>query len=443
MWEGPRDAARKCERARKYGRPARNRATGVPGARASMSVRPSTFFAFAAARSELLTALFRHHVDGVGHAELVALIERHAGDDDPSVEYQLEQLERLRILEPSPAGDAVWQLTFPVQQLLGFLLRHQTLTGAAVLQAYVAEMGTLAGDLEQASARGEAEGAVRALGDLQAPLERLRNDSANNRDRLTTEALDIKANAERTSARVRFERINHLWHRYLIPLRDVLDTNAAMDATLDRLGLALDHARLAFAARTSVDQGLVRAKRTLLRLRRAVFADHEESVREIEPLYRQLRRDTRLSRGASRALERLRADGWSGLPVEGWLGLPKRERSPRFSDSALEAFLHGLRGYSPARPDPWSEHVDVEPPARIDRAELVDAMEASAPIDDVLAWLIEQYGDQGAAQILRAYGWIHAGELGPVFEDAVRPRDYELPGFQLRSRPLGLQRVVA
>ena len=407
-----------------------------------MSVQASTFFSFAASRSDLLIALFHHH-HGIGHGELMALIERHTTEDDPSVSYLFDQLQKLRILEASPAGDATWQLTFPVQQLLGFLLRQQTLTGAAVIQAYVAEMGALANDLERASAEGDAEGVFRALTDLQAPLERLRNDSANNRDRLTTEALVVKGDAGRTSARTRFERINHLWNRYLIPLREVLDSDAAMDATLDRLGQALASARATFAARTSVDQGLVRARRTLVRLRRSVYSDHGESVREIEPLYRQLRRDTRLSRGASRALERIRTEGWATLPVEEWLALPKRERSPRFSDTAMEAFLHGLRAYTPTRPAPVSQGVDAELPGRIDRSELEALLREQTPIFDVLAWLVDHYGDQGATPILRAYGWIHAGDLGEVRQAADgTKRDYALSKVSLRACPLTLTGVL-
>ena len=403
-----------------------------------MSVRPTAFFSFAASRSELLTALFQYD-EGIAHGDLMALIERHSTEDDPSVSYQFDQLQKLRILEPAPAGDATWQLTFPVKQLLGFLLRQQTLTGAAIINAYVAEMGSLAGDLELATAENDPERIVRALSDLQAPLERLRNDSANNRDRLTTEALEIKGEADKTSARARFERINHLWNRYLIPLREVLDTDAAMDATLDRLGRALASARGTFATRTSIDQGLLRARRTLTRLRRSVFSNHEESVREVEPLYRQLRRDTRLSRGASRALEKLRVEGWADLPVETWLALPKRERGPRFSDTAIEAFLHGMRGYTPTRPPAIGDGNDESAPARIDREDLVQRLREQAPIDDVLGWLALHYGDQGAAQILRAYGWVHAGEIGEVRQDPNElARDYSLPDVVLRARPLAL-----
>lgn len=408
----------------------------------TMSVRPTTFFSFAASRSELLTALF-HHDEGIAHGELIALIERHSTEDDPSVSYQFDQLRKLRILEGAPAGDATWQLTFPVKQLLGFLLRQQTLTGTAIINAYVSEMGSLARDLELAAAENDADRVVRALADLQAPLERLRNDSANNRDRLTTEALEIKAETEKTSARARFERINHLWNRYLIPLREVLDTDATMDATLDRLGRALASARGTFATRTSIDQGLLRARRTLTRLRRSVFSDHEESVREVEPLYRQLRRDTRLSRGASRALEKLRAEGWSGLPVETWLALPKRERSPRFSDTNIESFLHGMRGYTPTRPPAIGDGDHEAAPALIDREDLAQRLREQAPVDDVLAWLTQHYGDQGASQVLRAYGWIHAGELGVVHQPPDQlARDYPLPEVVLHARPLTLREAL-
>lgn len=369
------------------------------------------------------------------------MIERHRTADDPTATFQLEQLQKLRILETSAAGDATWQLSFPVQQLLGFLLRHQTLTGAAVINAYVVEMGQLADDLERGTAEADADAVTRALGDLQGPIERLRNDSASNRDRLTTEALEVKGDPDRLSARARFERINHLWHRYLIPLREILDPDASMDATLDRLGAALVAARIRFSARASLEQGLRRAGRVLNRLRRSVFSDHDESVREVEPLYRRLRRDTRLSRGASRALELLRSDGWGTLPVEQWLALPRRERSPRLSDAAIEAYLHGIRGYRPARPAPVPVAAHDDVPPRLERDELVARLRQDAPITDVLDWLTRHFDDRGGALVLRAYGWIYQGDVGPVAHSPAEARDYALPELVLRARPLELREV--
>ena len=407
-----------------------------------MSIRPATFFAAAASRADLLVELF-HRGSGVSEGDLLELLERHRTEQDASVAYQLEQLRKLRILEPSPAGDATYQLTFPVQQLLGFLLRQQRLTGAAVLQAYIDEMASLTLELQQATAEADADRVTRALRDLEAPLERLRHDSESNRERLTSEALEAKADPAGMSARARFERINHLWHRYLVPLRDVLDPDGAMDATLDELRTVLVQARQRFAARAALERGIRAAARILTRLRRSVFRDHDESVREVEPLYARLRRDSRLSRGASRALELLRTEGWSSLPVEDWLALPKRERSPRFSDAALESFLVGLRGYTPTRPGPIATPASEEVPARLDRSELTSHLRESVPIDDVLGWLVQHYEDRGPALVLRAYGWIYTGELGAVTVEDNRPAvRHAVAGLELRARPVGLREVA-
>ena len=400
-----------------------------------MNVRPATFFGTAAKQTDLLVTLF-HRPEGMPEAELLALVEQHSGPADASIDHQLSQLETLRMIEPGTAGDATWQLTFPVRQLLGFLLRQQTLTGASVIQAYVIEIDDGAASLEQAAAHGDPELVVTALRDLVAPLERLRNDSEANRERLTTEALELKTNDRRQSARSRFDRINHLWQHYLVPLRELLDTEGAMDPALDRLAGAFDGARARFSGVATLQRSLLSGRRTLSRLRRSVFADHQQSVREVEPLYRRLRHDTRLARGAARALELLRHEGWASLPVDAWLGLHRRGRGSRLSEERMAAYLVDLKGYVPGAPPALGVSGPDKPTPRIDREELAGLLAAAAPIDDVLDWLLATYGEQGATPVLRAYGWLHGGDLGRVEDSASTPRDYELGRLRLRSRPL-------
>lgn len=404
-----------------------------------MTVRPAKFFSFSARHADLLTDLFPFE-KGISEADLFEKLERNSGEDGPEPEHLFQQLRQHHCLELAPGTDALWQLTFPVRQLLAFLLRKQLLTGAAIIRAYVAKMEQACADLEHAARERDAEALIRALEELQPTLERLRNDSSNNRERLTTEAIELKSDTEQAGTRARFTRINHLWNRYLIPLRDILDTDGAMDACLDRLRQAISNARIVFVTQGSLDSALIQTQRILTHLRRSVFADHEECVREIQPLYQQLRRETRLVRGAARALERLRSEGWQNLPVETWLALPRRTHGPRFTDIALEGYLHGLRNYTPTRPAPLRDSHDDPPVVLIEPAALQDLLDRQVPLQDVLAWLIDRYPTAAPADILRAYGWIIAGEFGHAPAPSERPvQEYAVADIELRAKPLTLR----
>jgi len=54
--------------------------------------------------------------------------------------------------------------------------------------------------------------------------ERMRHDSRRNRDEVISAAMRVKSNKDRMPPMRRYEIINRLWTRYLVPLRDMIDT---------------------------------------------------------------------------------------------------------------------------------------------------------------------------------------------------------------------------
>jgi len=135
---------------------------------------------------------------------------------------------------------------------------------------------------------------IRALNDTSEHVERMRNDSRRNRDEVINTAMRVKSNHDRTPPLRRYEIINRLWTRYLVPLRDMIDTQKAMDASLDRMERTLESAEACFQMDGAVAPATEMGRARVRRLRRDVVLDFRESIREIAPLYEELRGRTRL-----------------------------------------------------------------------------------------------------------------------------------------------------
>jgi hypothetical protein len=402
-----------------------------------MATDPQAFFRFAADHYDLLVDLF-YRSEGVNDGELLALVERHRSPSDPSPQYVADQLVKLGLLEAAPEATAAYELTPQVRNLLGYLLLEHRLTSAAVLQGYLNDLDHLGRELDGAVQGAAGNQAVRVLSEVGDLLERLRQDSRANREGIIGEVLRSKANRERRSVRERFETVNRLWARYLEPLRDLIDVRQAMDHTLDGLDRQLRHGQQVFALDGALSRELARARSRLLRLRRDAAEDFREAMREVEPLYQALRRESEIVRGASRALERVRREGLASLRLTERLALPTWRREGLFADPALASFLCDLRGYEPRRAPVLPEAADPGPHAFLDPEEIHRALVADLPVADLLAWLGQQCREAPLGELLRAYGRLHGSPaLRGSFGAA--EREYRFAGSRLVAHPLEVE----
>lgn len=402
-----------------------------------MATDPQAFFRFAAEHYGLLVDLF-YRAEGVNDAELLALVQRHRSVADPSPYYVAEQLVKLGILEAAPEATAAFELTPQVRNLLGYLLMEHRLTSAAVLQGYLNDLEHLGRELDSGIAAAAGNAVVRVLTEAGDLLERLRQDSRANREGIIGEVLRTRSNRERRSVRERFETVNRLWSRYLEPLRDLIDVRKAMDHTLEGLDRTLRHGQQVFALDGAVSRELARSRSRLMRLRRDAAEDFREAMREVEPLYQALRRESEIVRGASRALERVRREGLAALRFTARLALPSWRKEGLFTDLALEAFLCDLRGYEPRRPPVLPEAGEAGRQAFLDPLKLHDALATDLPVADLLAWLGRHCPDASLGEVLRAYGRLHGSPaLRGCFGET--ERDYHIAGSRLSAHPLQVE----
>jgi hypothetical protein len=405
-----------------------------------MAANPQTFFRFAARYYPLLLDLF-YRREGFTEADLRDLIEGLGSDGDPGPATVIDQLLSFSIIEPIPDATASFELTAPVQNLLSFLLREHRLTSTKVLQVYLTDLDGLRAELDGAGNQQLGHQAARALNDISQLVERIRQDSHSNREAIIGEVIKLKSNRDRRSTRERFEIINYLWSRYLEPLRDLIDVKKAMDAGLDDLDRSLNIGGRTFTLDGALAREFSRCRARLLRLRREMTEDFYESIREVEPLYTSLKKESELVRGASLGLERLDRAGLASLGLQEMMAIPVWRIEGTFSDTSLESFLHGIKGYIPGIAPPLVETGEDSRPEFILPSELYARLEAALPINDLLAWLVENYREAGVGELVRAYGRIFLRVPDTVHfgEEELR---YSLPRANLIARPMRLEKII-
>ncbi len=399
-------------------------------------VNPQTFFRFAADNHELLAELYPHR-DGITEAELLRLIRRFAGEGSPSTSYMVDRLRELGFIDYAPHATAQYEMTRPFAELMSSLLREYRLTSVEVIRGYFTAMDSMAAEIGQSMAVKNGDLVVRAVNDTSEHVERMRHDSRRNRDEVISTALRVKSNRDRITPRRRYEIINRLWTRYLVPLRDMIDTQKAMDASLDKMERVLEEAESCFQVDGAVAPVVGMGRARVRRLRRDVVLDFRESIREITPLYDELRRENALARGASHALELMTKQGLMHMDFPQQLGVSNWQQQGLFSDSVLETYFVTLQGYVPGRPPPLRDGTVKTAREHIRLEEFNAVVTGAMPIPDALKWLSECYPDASLGVVLRLYGRLHSGQYG-VTNFGAGDVVYVMYGVTLVAHPMSL-----
>lgn len=402
-----------------------------------MSASPSQFLRVLASNTDVVMAVFdRGECD---EAELFCLLERHRTETSPSTEHTRHQLEEIGIIERTAHADASFEVSPPVADLLAWLTRRQRLSSATVLRAYLDELGHSEVELNAAARAGNASAAATSLRELDTQIERVRSLSENNREAVVSEVQRLRTSAESLATIDRFTEVGRLWERHLMPLRQVVRVQGEMEILLDRLRATLDDGEQRFLAHGPVHRGFSRALARLARMRRAAFGDHHAAIREVEPLYRKVRRDSTWVSGASRALERIRTQGRDSLDLNARMALTGWRTRNLMSDEKLRGRMVALAGYKPSQPVPIAAAAPAPELSIVTRHELMDAVRAEGRIDDVLAFVLRKWPEHSLASQLRTFGQLVAGAFGPMtLAEPSSLRRYNVVGGELEAFPLTL-----
>ena len=401
-----------------------------------MRKEPASFFRFAGKWFALLEKLF-YTRRGFSDGELYRLVCQHLGDEDPAPDHLITQLRDLMIIDEVPGETARWELTHPVRALLRFLLREQRLTSVEVLHGYLRALESSRVELLSFVKEGDRNGVVQTLSDVSETVERLRQDSSDNYSAILAECMRMKSGGERRSPLEKFETVNRLWNRYLMPMQDLISVDKSMEGQLDGLEETIAAGIVRFARHGEMEEVLRGAGARILRMRRETVADFHNALTDILPLYRSLKADSEFARGASAALERIERKGVASLTLDERMPVFTWKTSGLLSDTDLRSLICEVMGYTPGQSVSINIPGDLTPSVFRSVDDVRRELQGSLPVDDVLSWLEENCSGEDPSNVLRLYSGVFSDPPGKVFR-GLGKREYMIRGVRMKAVPLGV-----
>jgi hypothetical protein len=399
-------------------------------------VQPQQFFRFAGEHCDLLLELYRHcERQSISEARLLQVIRRFTTPDSPSSRYLVERLLQMGFLELPPDTDMAYEMPHAIGKLLGFLLQEYRLTSVEVIQGYLKALDRFCNELEQASIQHNGDAVARLIYEVDEHVERMRSDSLSNRYKIIDECEKAKVNRDKLSVRQRFELINDLYSKYLMPLRDMIDVSKEMDTQLERLQRSLAVGKNRFETKRHVRQLYDRASARLVRLKRDIDKDFRQSYLELRPLYERCRRETLIAQGASAALREIARTGIKKFDTSRYTGFAAFRTQGLMADIELEAYLYGIIHYEPKAVRIEPDRPTDAPPEFTGLSDLRQHLAGIDRIDDVLQWILEIFANEALSGQLRIYGMFHSEHLGRLdFSD--QRRSYQSHSITLKAYPM-------
>ncbi|MES3628904.1 MAG: hypothetical protein PPP56_01925 [Longimonas sp.] len=336
----------------------------------------------------------------------------------PSVSYIFRQLCTHGLIEPLPEQSAVYEPTMRIQRLLREFQREQVLSTPKVLRGHLEQIETDRERLRTFGETGSQSGAIRTLERLGDEMEEIRRISRHNREAILNHVAALRAQTKGISVKDRFDVVNEMMDDHIHPLKELASTSGMAEDQFSQLDTVLGHVQKAFAHAPAVLRELLVTQARLRRVRRRVFQNFESARDEVLPLFNEQKHSTRLVRGASQLLQAVHRAGPDVLRLPERLRLLRINIRTVFDDDAMRSFLLDMRAYTPAPPDPISDHAADAPPVALPRrAELIAQIVQACPIDDVMARLVDQFADADTSHVLAAYRYVlQSNELHVSFD---------------------------
>lgn len=405
----------------------------------TVKIQPSAFFNFAANNCDILLELYRHCGEqSIQESQALQIIRRFTTPESPSSTYLLEQMCKLGFLEYSPGADMLYEMPHTIGKLIGYLLHEYRLTSVEVIQSYLHVLDRSCNELEYAAEQNNGDSVARILSETDDNIERMRSDSHNNRQRIIAECIKAKENRDKLSIRERFELINHLYEKYLEPMRDMIDVSKEMDSQLERMKRVFNSGSEVFMMERHVRQLFERSSARLLRLKRDIDSDFRESYRELMPLYERYRKDSMIASGAASALKEISNYGLRKLQLATRVGLCQFRTQGLIPDGELEAYMYNISDYQPQCVTINPDQAADDQPAFISLNTLKQFLKNVTKIDDVLEWVLNNFPDESLSQCLRIYGMFYTQHLGEPTFASIR-REYPCDGAVLRAYPMSFK----
>lgn len=369
-----------------------------------MSTNPQRTLALAAEYYGFLSDLASHG-ESVSLGDLRSLLQKHHPEGERAPDKVAELLEQYGLFEKAVDSETSWEIPHVIGEFLRHLSMRQRLSAPGLLGPIIEEVARLTEELRQAFEAADIDHIRLASNSIKQALDAARGLSRGNSQAIVNEVMRIKTREDRRTLRERYLFITHLHEKHLTPLGSMVEVGGEMERRANELIAVARHGRTLLPDDPFVPELSSKIIAAVRRLKDDAWSDFHSSLREVTPLFRQVRRDHALAVAISRQLDRVGRDGAKGLDgVEARLPIARWRPEGVFSTYDLEDYLAGVANYvSNPDPGPLASIGDSVAPLVLDVAEVIEALLAAGDQQDLLAWIFRTFGAYPDQQLLQAF----------------------------------------
>lgn len=337
-------------------------------------------------------------------SEIVSCIEVRLPKETRDVTALVANLEQNGLLEESIESASSWEVPHAVAEFVRYLSNRQRLSSPEHISAILIEISRQTSALFTAFSSMDKDAAMHSWKILQQGLEDARGISRANHDAILQNVLSIKSKSDNRTLRERFIFIHELHNRYLSVLGVIVDVGGEMDVRLTELISVIKHGLSVMGTEPGMADMSERMLLLIKRLREEAWLYYHSAMKEVAPLFRQIRFDHGLAASASRALELFGRHGPTVLkPVEEQVRIARWYNENLFSNYPLEDYVSGVLEYAQnAAPGALITEPDVDLPLMVNEADIRAEIEELGHISDLLQWLLTQhvgYNEHGLVDV--------------------------------------------
>lgn len=370
-----------------------------------MSTNPSRTLRIAADYYPLLAHLAEGS-DAASLSEFRSLLSKYHAEETRSPEQVVELLVQVGLLETSPDSDANWEVPHAVGEFLRHLSMRQRLATPGQLAPLISEVQDLSDNLRKAIDAGDLD-QMRVYGSrAKDVVEAARALSRENYRAIVHEVMRIKTHQDKRNLRERYLFIYELHEKHLKSLASLVEVGGETDVRTAELLAVVRYAREKLPHAPFVPEWASKIGATVKRLREECLADLQSAVREVTPLFKQIRRDHALALAVSSLLDRVGRQGARALDdIEKRLPIARWRAENLFSAYAVEDYLAGVAEHT-QHPDmgPLSVPNNATPiTLLLDPEEVANDLRSAGSQSNLFDWLLASYGTHDDNQILQAF----------------------------------------
>jgi hypothetical protein len=369
-----------------------------------MSTNPERTLNLAADYYGLLSDLASRG-ESVSVGDLRSLLQKYHPDDDRQPEKVAELLEQFGLFERAADSETSWEVPHVIGEFLRHLSMRQRLSAPGLLGPIIEEVARFTEDLRLAFEDADIDRVRLTSNSIKQALDAARGLSRSNSQAIVNEVMRVKTREDRRTLRERYLFITHLHEKHLTPLGALVEVGGEMERRANDLIAVARHGRTSMPNDPFVPELTSKIIAGVRRLKDDAWSDFHSSLREVTPLFRQIRRDHMLAVIISRQLDRVAREGAKGLDAAvSRLPIARWRADNIFNTYALEDYLAGVANYV-ANPDPGPLASMGESVALLvlDTDEVIEKLLAAGEQGDLLAWIVQTFGAYPDQQLLQAF----------------------------------------